>query len=91
MGYEAGSVFEKLGGNFEFMPALVWWVSGAASAVLFFAIGMLLEQQEEMRETLHNIREEMPRREKEQLPPAVVSNSRSSMDSLKDYKLNATD
>ncbi len=58
IGYEAGSVFEKLGGRFEFMPALVWWVSGAASAVLFFAIGMVLEQQEEMQTVLQQITEE---------------------------------
>ncbi|WP_289356339.1 hypothetical protein [Paenibacillus sp. S-12] len=40
------------------MPALVWWVSGAASAVLFFAIGMVLEQQEEMQTVLQQITEE---------------------------------
>ncbi|WP_268623654.1 hypothetical protein [Paenibacillus alvei] len=64
------------------------WVN---SAILFFAMSMMLDHLEEIKYELHKIREEMPASEREQLPLSVSSNSRSSMDLLKGYKFGAAD
>ncbi|NOJ74103.1 hypothetical protein [Paenibacillus alvei] len=97
LGIKAGNALNEMAelirieSSFQWAAAIAWWASGLISGILFFAMSMMLDHLEEIKYELHKIREEMPTREREQLPPSVASNSRSNMESLKGYKFGATD
>lgn len=77
--------------SFQWASAIAWWISGAISGVLFFAMSMMLDYLEHISYALRQIQEEMPKKEREQLPSSITSNSKSSLDSLKGYKFGAAD
>ncbi|QTH45084.1 hypothetical protein J4772_12135 [Cohnella sp. LGH] len=70
--------------EFRWGIAVAWWISGAVSGIVFFAIGLILEYQSEILHRLRNLEHEA---NKNAGPAPRLGNSKASLDKLSGFKL----
>jgi hypothetical protein len=82
-----GIVAGNEGGEFEWIPAITWWVSGIISAIFIFAFSSVLDYLKSIANTLHRIETAVARSTDSAPPAAPLGNSKASLGKLNGYKM----
>lgn len=77
---------EKVG--FKLLTFLPWFISGIISALIFFALALIIDNQEYMKYQLQELKhDKRPSNENKQPLPQTYGNSKASIDKLKGFKI----
>lgn len=71
--------------------AVFWWIGGVISGIIFFTFATILDYLAGIQHALSYLIDIVARREQPEVSPSIKSNSKANLDSLKGYKIGASD
>lgn len=79
--------------DFRWTVAITWWISGLLSGVIFIALGMILERQDYIHQTVYAIYQQnkQSRQPEPSSQKTSSGNSRMNLSKAKDFKMQSFD
>ena len=78
--------------SFQWLFAIVWWISSFISGIVLITLGLILDYAEENNVFLRELVAKSRAADKEDTPPKKsLGNSKASLDAIRGYKFKAND